>query len=468
VAALVLGLSALGVLYQDEMRSAVAVWRASTAFSHCFLVLPVAAWLAWDRRKGLAGWQPQPLPWLGLLALPLAGVWLAAERLGVMEGRQFASLLLLWTLIAAGLGVMFVRVMAVPMAYLVFLVPFGAFAVPALQEFTARFIDSGLGLLAVPHLVSATRIEIPEGTFRVAEACAGLRFLIASIAFGTIYACVIYVGIWRRLSFIVAAAAVAVIANGVRALGIVMLGHLRGTAEAGAVDHVTYGWIFFSLVILLLLLLGLPFRQEAAAPAPALRRPVARSRLAAATAVGLVIAGAAAGPAASVVLERRALADVAEDAIQADRIAARLRLPAGCADTPKLPEGVLNGHRPINCNGRAFDVTVQVFSRRAGPSVLHAWRDATIPGDDEQVETYWLNLPGTRWRIAAARSPARMMASTLLLDGVAAPTGVALRLRLAGNAFIRYGSRAVLITITGPSGLEDILRAQPAGWCCTD
>ena len=62
--------------------------------------------------------------------------------------------------------------------------------------------------------------------------------------------------------FIAASIVVPIIANGLRALGIVALGHVLGSAQAAATDHVLYGWMFFSLVILLLIALGLPFRED--------------------------------------------------------------------------------------------------------------------------------------------------------------------------------------------------------------
>ena len=54
-------------------------------------------------------------------------------------------------------------------------------------------------------------IEIPEGTFYVAEACAGLRFLIASIAFGCLYALLMYRSPVRRTAFIVISIVVPII-----------------------------------------------------------------------------------------------------------------------------------------------------------------------------------------------------------------------------------------------------------------
>ena len=79
----------------------------------------------------------------------------------------------------------------------------------------------GLDALRHPAFIDGYTIEIPEGTFYVAEACAGLRFLIASIAFGCLYALLMYRSPVRRGVFILVSIVVPVIANGFRALGIV-------------------------------------------------------------------------------------------------------------------------------------------------------------------------------------------------------------------------------------------------------
>ena len=80
-------------------------------------------------------------------------------------------------------------------------------------------------------------IEIPEGPFEIAEACAGLRFLIASIVFGCFFAVVMYRSYWRRTLFISMSIFVPIFANGLRALGIIVLAHIEGSASAVAADH---------------------------------------------------------------------------------------------------------------------------------------------------------------------------------------------------------------------------------------
>jgi hypothetical protein len=102
VPALLLGLVVLGLVFHEEIASAVFIWYDSTAYSHCFFVIPIAAYLAWDRRHLLASVPIEPLPWAALLALPLGAVWLVAERLGIMEGRQLVAMTLLQVMFLTG------------------------------------------------------------------------------------------------------------------------------------------------------------------------------------------------------------------------------------------------------------------------------------------------------------------------------------------------------------------------------
>src|ERR1700744_386958 len=82
-----IGALLLGLLFSQEVAAAIQTWIDSTAYNHCFLVLPIAAYLVWDRRDTLRGFTAQPVLWPALAGIPIALVWLLAERLGIMEGR---------------------------------------------------------------------------------------------------------------------------------------------------------------------------------------------------------------------------------------------------------------------------------------------------------------------------------------------------------------------------------------------
>ena len=188
IVGLAIGLLAIGVLFHTEMIVAVHTWIDSTAYNHCFLIIPIVIFLIWDRRSTLAGLAAEPLPLAALLAIPLGIAWLAAERLGIMEGRQLVAVSMVEVLFLAMLGRRLWLALLGPLLYLYFLVPFGEFLTPKLQDITTWFIRHGLDILGIPAYIDGYIIDIPEGSFFVAEACAGLRFLIASIAFGVLYA----------------------------------------------------------------------------------------------------------------------------------------------------------------------------------------------------------------------------------------------------------------------------------------
>ncbi len=315
-------------------------------------------YLLWDRRELIAGSVPHPEPAWALLGLPIAAVWFVAERLGIMEGRQLAAV--------AGFEVVFLTVLGFrlfwslsgPLLYLFFLVPFGAFLTPMLQRFTADFSIAGLNLLGIPNYSDNFTIETPAGIFFVAEACAGLRFLIAAVAFGVFYALLTYQSASRRLVFIAASIVVPIIANGFRALGIVVLGQILGSAQAAAADHVLYGWIFFSIVMLLLVVAGLPLRESGALRAPPsvqATQPAPSPLWGALLSVLLI----GCGPATAALFEAGAVAVPLAAAPE-------FRLPEGCARS-----GTDNSLRfAVTCNGRVFDVEFATFPVRASPSLV--------------------------------------------------------------------------------------------------
>jgi EpsI family protein len=61
----------------------------------------------------------------------------------------------------------------------------------------------------------------------------------------------------RRALFVLLSVAVPIFANGLRALGLVVLAHLEGSSAAVEADHILYGWLFFSLVIMVLTAIGM-------------------------------------------------------------------------------------------------------------------------------------------------------------------------------------------------------------------
>jgi exosortase A len=290
-----------GIVFRDEVIGAVQVWIDSTAYNHCFLILPLFGFLLWERRAVIASVSPRPALWPLLLMPLLAAVWLFAAVLDIQEGRQLVMVAMFEVVLLVVLGFRLVWLLLAPLLFLFFLVPSGAFLVPSLQTITADIVVAGLHGLHIPVFSDGYMIEIPEGPFEIAEACAGLRFLIASTVFGCFFAVVMYRSPLRRTLFILMSVFVPILANGLRALGIIVLAHLEGSAAAVEADHVLYGWLFFTLVILILIGIGTTFVRKAdrqQPTPPTATRPFSEPapwRIAVAVAAALLLA--LAGPA---------------------------------------------------------------------------------------------------------------------------------------------------------------------------
>ncbi|HED39462.1 MAG TPA: exosortase A [Chromatiales bacterium] len=255
-------LIALTALYWQTIASTAAIWWRSDTYAHGMLILPISAYLVWMRRQELLLIDPKPEPLaLGILFL-LASIWLLADIANVLVLQQLALVLMMPAVVLAIFGRAVVRTLVFPLAYLLFCVPIGESLVPPLQEFTAYFTVSALRLSGIPVYLEGLYFSIPTGNFEVAEACSGIRYLIASIALGFLYAYLTYRSLWRRTLFIALSIIVPILANGVRAYGIVMLAYLSDMKIAVGVDHIIYGWIFFGLVMALLFWLGGLWREN--------------------------------------------------------------------------------------------------------------------------------------------------------------------------------------------------------------
>src|SRR4029453_4693921 len=124
------------------------------------------------------------------------------------------------------------------------------------------FTVTALRLSGIPVYREGTFFTIPSGNWSVVEGCSGLRYLIASITVGTLYAYLTYQKLWKRGLFFAFSVIVPIISNGMRAYMIVMIAHLSDMKLALGVDHLIYGWGVFGGVILLLFWAGSFWRDD--------------------------------------------------------------------------------------------------------------------------------------------------------------------------------------------------------------
>ena len=266
-------LAAAVLAFLPAWRRMVELWLANGTYSHGLWVVPAAAWMVWLRRAELARLQRSP-DWRALPVLALlVPAWTAARVAEVDLVAQLAAVGAVPLAVWLFWGVQALRLLAYPMAYLLFAVPMGESLIDPLIDLTARATVWGLQLSGIPVYAEGRFFVIPSGTWAVETACSGQRYLIAAVALGAVYAYAAYRSPWRRAAFLAVAVVIPLLANLLRAYLIVLAGHLSGMRLAVGADHLIYGWVFFLLVMILVFWIGGRWREPptvAAAPeAPA-------------------------------------------------------------------------------------------------------------------------------------------------------------------------------------------------------
>ncbi len=329
---LALALAVVLFVFRDTGAAMVAIWSRSDTFAHAFLVPPIALALVWRKRAALAMAPVRPSPWWLLPVALCCGVWLLAELAGVHAASQAALVATVVCTVPAVLGTAVARLIAFPLLFLFFSVPTGEFLIEPMMEGTADFTVAALRLTGIPVYREGLQFVIPSGNWSVVAACSGVRYLIASVMVGTLFAYLNFHSWRRRLIFVLVSIAVPVVANWLRAYMIVMLGHLSSNKLAAGADHLIYGWIFFGVVILLMFMIGARFVDAPPVAAPASAAAAPANRLAASRGGWLVAAAVALAVAAAQGMQAR-VESLTTTSPMAPVLDLPSRLPAGAGSS---------------------------------------------------------------------------------------------------------------------------------------
>jgi len=248
---------ALGI-FGPVLYHMVRHWSAVADYSHGFLVAPLALYFAWERRRDLQRAAIRP-SWWGLLPLALGSLALMIGRLGVeLTAMRVSFVLTLIGLQILLLGRDVFRILLFPMLFLFLMVPLpqslvNVVAFP-LQLVAADFAVETLHLLQIPALREGNIIHLAETQLFVAEACAGLRSLMALGTLAVVFAYFFRKNPIERVIIVLSAIPIAIFVNAFRVALTGYLAHHMGSAPAQGLIHETEGVLTFGLAFSLLLI----------------------------------------------------------------------------------------------------------------------------------------------------------------------------------------------------------------------
>jgi exosortase len=255
------GLIAAGfvLVYWEVIAKLVMAWYTDDNYSHGFLIVPLALYLAWERRARFQTTEIRPSVF-GLVVVAGSLLLLTA---GILGSELFTTRV---SFIGTVIGVMLflfgwgrLRVLAFPIALLFLMVPipsiiFNQIAFP-LQIFASRVGESALELSNIPVLREGNVLILANTTLEVAEACSGIRSLVSLITLAIVFGYFSDTRPWVRTLIAVSAVPIAVLTNGARVAGTGIAAYYYGSAAAEGFIHEFAGWLVFIAAFALLALL---------------------------------------------------------------------------------------------------------------------------------------------------------------------------------------------------------------------
>lgn len=253
-------------------------------WGHAFAVPAIAIYLLYQRREGLLRATAEPF-WPGLLPL-LLGIacyvfFIVAVPTHMLQGFALVLAVFGFVLLVFGPGVM--RSAAMPIAFLVFAVTFSERIMIAIT-FQLQLIASQGGYLmltifgypfGIESAVEGNIIRVFDSTgaehrLNVAEACSGMRMVVAFIALGAAMALTLSKEWWQRVAVVLLSLPVAIGLNVVRVAVLGFLTVLVDPELATGEAHMLIGTLLlipgFGLFLLVVWVLNRLVRDETPGP----------------------------------------------------------------------------------------------------------------------------------------------------------------------------------------------------------
>ena len=254
---LLLALVAIGVAYATIIPGMVADWSNDANYSHGFLVPLISGYFLWEKWPELKAARLQPsnaglVVVVGSLLLLLLG-FVGREFFTMRSSLVFllAGIILFWC------GREVLRLTALPVAFLLFMVPlpyivYDAMAFP-LKLLVAKYSVLALKVMGITVLREGNIIMFPQTVLEVADACSGLRSLMSLLALAVAVAFMTLKSPGKRLILIVSALPIAIVTNMFRVIATGVLAQYYGAAAAEGFFHEFAGLAVFAVAMVLLL-----------------------------------------------------------------------------------------------------------------------------------------------------------------------------------------------------------------------
>ncbi|MBW1886192.1 MAG: exosortase [Deltaproteobacteria bacterium] len=233
-------------------------WRTNPDYSHGLLIVPLSLYFAYGKTPQLRRAEIRGSWWgVAILCVGVLSVCIG-ELGGLLTALRSGYVFALMGLVLLLAGKRVFEILLFPMAFLFLMVPLpqslvNIIAFP-LQLIAAGWAVSSLQAFGIPSLLEGNIIHLAHTQLFVAEACSGLRSLMALLTLGVVFAQFFRAGrLFQQSILVLSAIPIAIVVNAVRVSLTGILTHNFGPEAAGGFIHDFQGIITFSMAFIMLL-----------------------------------------------------------------------------------------------------------------------------------------------------------------------------------------------------------------------
>lgn len=246
----------LAILFFPVIRVMVKEWIDDESMGHGFFVVPVAAYVVWQRRDEVLN-TPLAGHWTGWVLVLAAFFQLIAGFLGAdFFVMRMALLFSLLGLIVTLCGWKMVKVLAFPLFLLLFMIRIPLFIYSQitfpLQLLASSIASETLNFIGIPVYQDGNILELPNQRLSVVEACSGIRSLLSLSFLALVYGYFFDHRPWMKWVLLIASVPIAIMANAARVTLTGLISTSRPDLAAG-IYHSLEGWVIFMVALAALL-----------------------------------------------------------------------------------------------------------------------------------------------------------------------------------------------------------------------